>query len=111
MLASILTLQEGVITISNKRKKKKALKRESEYPHFRHYTKSGHPALILDSENGDYKFRRVTSAEKSGHHKNEKVEPNPDNRRKTPMYIVKAVQKDKKKAFSKWKYPWKYLKK
>ncbi len=93
-------------------KKKKSCKpKDDTYPHFRHYTKSGHPALILESEEENYKFRRVTSSEKSGHHKNEKVDPNPDKRRKTPMYIVKAIQKDKKTAFSRWKYPWKYPKK
>jgi len=76
--------------------------------HFRLYFKSKHPALILNEEKDDYKFRRVTSAEYSGHHKNEKVFPNPDKTKKTPMYIVKQEQKDKKNRFSKWKYPWKY---
>lgn len=84
--------------------------KEETYPHFRHYKKSGHPALITGAENEDYNFRRVTSSEYSGHHKNEKVYPNPDTRRDTPMYIVKQRQKDKKKFFSKWKYPWKYKK-
>ncbi len=82
--------------------------KEDTYPHFRHYKKSGHPALILSEEDDQYNFRRVTSSEKSGHHKNEKIEPNPDKRRSTPMYIVKQRQKDKKKFFSKWKYSWKY---
>ncbi len=91
--------------------KKKSKTNKITYPHFRHYTKSGHPALILEPENENYKFRRVTSSEKSGHHKNEMVYPNPDKRRETPMYIVKAVQKDKKTAFSRWIYPWKYPKK
>ena len=76
--------------------------------HFRFYFKSKHPALILNEEKDDYRFRRVTSAEYSGHHKNEKVFPNPDKTKKTPMYIVKQEQKDKKNRFSKWKYPWKY---
>ena len=81
---------------------------KEKFPHFRRYKKSGHPALILDEEKDNYLFRRVTSSEKSGHHKNEKVFPNPDKRRTTPMYIVKNRQIDKKKFFSKQKYPWKY---
>ena len=82
------------------------------FPHFRHYKKSGHPALILGEKNNEeYKFRRVTSSEFSGHHRNEVVVPNPDKRRNTPMYIVKQRQTDKKKFFSKWKYPWKMPKK
>ncbi len=91
-------------------KKKKACNSKPKYPHFRFYKRSKHPALILESKQEDYRFRRVTSSEKSGHHKNEKVEPNPDKRKSTPMYIVKAVQTDKKKFFSDWIYPWKYSK-
>ena len=82
------------------------------YPHFRHYKKSGHPALILSEDIEEkYKFRRVTSSEFSGHHRNERIEPNPDKRRKTPMYIVKQRQSDYKKNFSMWKDPWKFPKK
>ena len=81
------------------------------YPHFRHYHKSGHPALILGEEGEDYHFRRVTSSPKSGHHKNEEINPNPDKRRTTPMYIVKQRQRDNKKFFSRWKYSWKFPKK
>lgn len=84
-------------------KKKQGFKK-----HFRKYFKSNHPALIVGEEKEDYKFRRVTSSALSGHHKNEKVFPNPDKSRKTPMFIVKQEQKDKKNRFSKWKYPWKY---
>lgn len=86
-------------------------KKKETFPHFRHYKKSGHPALILSEEKQDYNFRRVTSSEYSGHHRNEKVYPNPDKRKKTPMYIVKQRQRDKKEKFSKWKYSWKYPKK
>lgn len=87
---------------------KKNKNSEEEFPHFRRYNKSGHPALILGEVEDDYKFRRVTSSEFSGHHRNEKVYPNPDKRKTTPMYIVKQRQSDKKKFFSKKKYPWKY---
>lgn len=93
---------------NNKPARKSESAKKEKFPHFRRYNKSGHPALILDEEKDDYLFRRVTSSEKSGHHKNEKVFPNPDKRRSTPMYIVKNRQKDKKKYFSKKKYPWEY---
>lgn len=76
--------------------------------HFRLYYKSKHPALIENESKDNYNFRRVTSAEYSGHHKNEKIYPNPDKTKKTPMYIVKQRQEDKKVYFSKWKYPWKW---
>ena len=97
--------------MSEYKQKRKKPSNES-FPHFRHYKKSGHPALILSEEPEEkYKFRRVTSSEFSGHHRNEKVDPNPDSRRSTPMYIVKQRQTDYKKNFSKWKYPWKLPKK
>ena len=96
---------------NNKPTRKNGSVYKEKFPHFRHYKKSGHPALILDEEKDDYLFRRVTSSEKSGHHKNEKVFPNPDKRKSTPMYIVKNRQKDKKTKFSSWKYSWKYPKK
>ena len=93
----------------NKKSSPKKEKTKEKYPHFRHYKKSGHPALILSEDGTDkYKFRRVTSSEFSGHHRNESVSPNPDKRRKTPMYIVKQRQSDHKKHFSTWKYPWKF---
>lgn len=69
--------------------------------HFRIYLVSGHPAYIVDEEGNYYCFHRVTSSPKSGHHKNWKIDPNPDTKRTTPMYIVKAKQKDKKKRFGK----------
>ena len=99
------------ITKANKKSSRRAEKKKDKFPHFRKYFKSNHPALILDEEGDDYRFRRVTSSEFSGHHKNEEISPNPDKTRKTPMYIVKNQQKDKKKRFSTWKYPWKYPKK
>ena len=36
---------------------------------------------------------------KSGHHSNWKIDPNPDVRRKTPMYNVHAEEKDLKICF------------
>lgn len=101
-----------------KKQKKKSFRTpgrtEETYPHFRHYKVSGHPALILSEDSEDkakYKFRRVTSSEFSGHHRNECIDPNPDKRRNKPMYIVKQRQSDYKTKFSAWKYPWKFPKK
>ena len=96
----------------NKKTSVKPRKNKETYPHFRHYKKSGHPALILSPNSDDkYNFRRVTSSEFSGHHRNEKIEPNPDSRRDTPMYVVKQRQTDLRKNFSSWRYSWKYPKK
>lgn len=88
--------------------RKNVAKNKEEFPHFRRYKKSGHPALITGEVEDNYNFRRVTSSEFSGHHRNEKVFPNPDKRKTTAMYIVKQRQTDKKIFFSKKKYPWKY---
>ena len=80
-----------------------------DYPHFRHYKKSNHPALITGERPEDeYNYRKVTHAERDGRHRNEKVVPNPNQADAKPMYIVKRVRSDKKMNFSKWKYPWKY---
>ena len=79
-----------------------------EFPHFRHYLKSGHPARIVgEIEPDEYKYRKVTHSEREGRHINEKVEPNPDPTDEKSMYIVKRTRHDKKKHFGK-KYPWKY---
>ena len=69
-------------------------------PHFRIYYKSGHPAYIVGETKDSFYFHRVTSSPKSGHHSNWKVDPNPDKRRKTPMYIVHQQTKDLKIYFS-----------
>ena len=68
--------------------------------HFRIYFKSGHPAYIVDEEGDYYYFHRVTSSPKSGHHSNWKIDPNPDTKRNTPMYIVHNEEKDLKILFS-----------
>ncbi|MDE7165064.1 MAG: hypothetical protein K2O04_06580, partial [Clostridiales bacterium] len=81
------------------------------FPHFRHYLKSNHPALILgELEPDEYKYRKVTHSEREGRHLNEKVEPNPDPTDDRPMYIVKRQRHDKKKHFGK-RLPWKPPKK
>ena len=69
--------------------------------HFRIYYKSNHPAYIIDEEGDMFIFHRVTSSEKSGHKKNWKIDPNPDAKRNTPMFIVKQEEKDYKYNFSK----------
>ena len=69
--------------------------------HFRLYFKSNHPVYIVGEEEEYYYFHRITSSPKSGHHSNIKIDPNPDPRKNTPMYIVKAKQKDKKSRFGK----------
>lgn len=102
-------------------KKKKPIKKpaaptpkKEQYPHFRRYKVSNHPALILgeqkdEKEREEYVFRKVTSSPKEGRHNNEKVEPNPDTSKSTPMYIVRRKRHDLKTRFGK-KYPWKYPK-
>ncbi|MBQ7332866.1 MAG: hypothetical protein IJW38_00785 [Clostridia bacterium] len=83
-------------------------KTKETYPHFRHYLKSNHPALIVsEHSDSEYKYRKVMHSERDGRHVNEKVYPNPNKRDKEPMYIAKRVRHDKKKYFGK-KYPWKY---
>ena len=83
-----------------------------EYPHFRHYKRSNHPALIVgEYSNTEYNYRKVTHNERDGRHLNEKVTPNPNPKDKKPMYIGKRVRHDKKAHFSKWIYPWLYKKK
>lgn len=68
--------------------------------HFRIYYKSQHPAYIVGETNDSFYFHRVTSSPKSGHHTNWKIVPNPDKRRKTPMYIVHQQSIDLKTYFS-----------
>lgn len=93
---------------------------KEEYPHFRKYKKSNHPALIVGEQKGkkidnqgreyetdEYKYRKVMHNEKDGNSPNEKVEPNPNPKDQRPMYIGKRVRHDEKKNFGK-KYPWKY---
>ena len=96
----------------NKKPSPKKEKTKETYPHFRHYKKSGHPALITGEHSSDeYKYRKVTHSERDGRHLNEKISPNPNKYDRRPMYIAKRTRHDKKDNFSKWKYPWKYPKK
>ena len=95
---------------------KKTRRVEAPYPHFRHYKKSGHPALIVGEqikgfEKEEYKFRKVMHSEKDGGRRNEKVYPNPDPQDKKPMWIGKRIRHDEKKYFSEKPLFWKYKKK
>lgn len=86
-------------------------KYKEDFPHFRLYHKSKHPALITGEHSSqEWKYRKVTHSEREGRHINEKVFPNPDKRDNRPMYIVKRTRHDSKQNFSTWKYPWKYKK-
>ena len=89
--------------------KTKPVNKSEKYPHFRHYLKSNHPALITGERPIDeYDYRKVMHSERDGGRPNEKVEPNPDPKDSKPMYIAKRIRHDKKKHFAKDKLPWKY---
>ena len=86
------------------------ISKKENYPYFRKYIKSGHPALIVgEHSNTEYNYRKVMHSERDGRHLNEKVYPNPNKSDERPMYIAKRVRHDKKGYFTK-KYPWKYKK-
>jgi hypothetical protein len=84
--------------------------RAEKFPHFRLYKKSNHPALITGERipTDEYNYRKVTSSEREGRRPNEKVEPNPDKTKSTPMFIVKRTKHDRKKNFSADVFPWDY---
>lgn len=88
-------------------RRKLAEKKSEEYPHFRLYLKSMHPALIV-SEKDKYTYNyRKTSHDKTGLHSSEEVFPNPNPADKNPMYIEHKIRSDGKHRFGK-KFPWKY---
>ena len=106
-------IKEGDFIVKQKKYKTPGVKPSNDtYPHFRYYTKSKHPALIMAERSKDeYNYRKVSHSERDGRHLNEKVYPNPDPNDPKPMYIGKRVRHDRKDNFSSWKYPWKYPKK
>ena len=86
--------------------------RKEIYPHFRRYLKAGHPALIVGEHSEDeYSYHKVTHSPVEGRRNNDMIFPNPNPSDKEPMYIARRRRHDKKKHFSKWKYPWKVPKK
>jgi len=93
-----------------RKKKNKKTQRKETFPHFRHYLKGRHPALIVgeqadEEEREEYRFRKVMHSDHDGKHLNEKVFPNPNPKDKEPMYIGKRVRHDLKKFFS-GRLPW-----
>ena len=88
-----------------------------QFPHFRKYYKSNHPALIVGEQFDEvkkieeWKYRKVMHGYKDGRHNNETVIPNPNPNDPEPMNIVRRVRHDDKRNFSTWKYSWKYPKK
>jgi hypothetical protein len=63
--------------------------RAEKFPHFRLYLKSRHPALITGERPiEEYDYRKVTSSERDGNHPNEKIEPNPDKTKPTPIRLI-----------------------
>ena len=83
-------------------------KGKEEFPHFRYYIKSKHPALITNEsiDKKQYEFHGITSYPYDGKHRNIKVIPNPDTTKKSAMYIKRRKKYDDKKMF-KNKYEWK----
>lgn len=99
-----------------KRAKERQERVEAEYPHFRYYKKSKHPALITgenvnEKKQEEYKYRKVMHGGKDGRHVNEKVMPNPNPNDPKPMYIGKRTRHDVKENFENKPLPWKYPKK
>ncbi len=88
---------------------------EAPFPHFRHYRKSGHPALIVGEQSinniDEYRYRKVTHSARDGRHLNEKIFPNPNPKDSSPMYIGKSIRHDDKNNFNNTPLPWKYPKK
>ena len=69
--------------------------------HFRIYFRNNHPAYIVDEDEENYYFHRVTESKTSGGKKNWPITINPlENSVKRKLYIVKAEQVDKKSKFS-----------
>lgn len=88
-------------------RRKTSEKSAEEYPHFRLYLKSKHPALIVSEKDKDNYNYRKTSHDKNGLHSSEKVSPNPNPADSKPMYIERKIRSDNKCRFGK-KFPWKY---
>lgn len=88
---------------------------EAPYPHFRHFKKSGHPALIVGEQvvedKEEYRYRKVMHGDKDGKRKNETIYPNPNPNDPKPMNIGKRVRHEEKEYFSNLPLPWKYPKK
>ena len=87
----------------------------SEFPHFRIYKRSKHPALILnhatkDREDDSFLYRKTSHSKGLTKGGFTTVSPNPNPKDKNPMYIENKKRVDYKIKFSK-KLPWKFPKK
>lgn len=86
----------------------------SEYPHFRNYKKSQHPALILELTKHNktklpvYAYRDVTHSMVKSY---DEIVPNPDPTDPKPMRINRRIRFDVPDNFSNKPLPWKYPKK
>ncbi len=86
----------------------------NEYPHFRNYKKSKHPALILEltkhnkTDEAVYAYRDVTHSKVKSY---DEIVPNPDPSDSKPMRINSRVRFDVPENFSDKPLPWKYPKK
>lgn len=87
------------------------------YPHFRQYRVSGHPALIISLTKHNktnevvYAYRDVTHSGDGDSRHYEELNPNPNPEDKEPMRIHKRVRFDIPQNFSDRPIPWKYPKK
>lgn len=80
------------------------MKKKSYKRHFRIYFRNNHPAFIVDEDEENYYFHRVTESKTSGGKKNWPITNNPlENSGKRNLYIVKTEQIDKKSRFSLFK--------
>ena len=68
--------------------------------HFRIYFRNGHPAHIVDEDGNIYVFHRVTKSKTSGGRNNVKIDNPLVKGGNQATYIVKRVEKNKKRRFS-----------
>ena len=79
-----------------------------QYPHFRKYLKSGHPAMITGEYSVDeWSYRKVMHGQKDGWRNNDMITPNPNPFDREPMYVGRRKRHDNKNNFSNWRYNWK----
>ena len=84
-----------------------------EFPHFRKYKRSNHPALIVGSatikKNDDgFLYRKTSHSPGVSKRSSEKVSPNPNPKDPNPMYIEKRKRADYRHKFGEklnWKLP------
>ncbi len=85
----------------------------SEFPHFRKYKRSNHPALIIGlakikKEADGFLYRKTSHSPGVSKKKCDKIDPNPNPNDNRPMYIEKRKRADFKFRFGEklnWKFP------